>query len=391
MRAFRIWTLSLCFAACSLLAASGQEPAEKAKADPPAPPATTPPAATPAAANRPAAGEFAKVFDEWKTILKDLRALKLRYQSADEAGKTTIQEQWNALVTKGNVTLGTLQDAGLKAFAEAPNEDPQLTRFLVKLASDAADRDEYEAVRQICDVLIKNNCDDKTIYGPATLASYALHDFDKAIEYNKVATEAGVAPQIFSQWNVDLAQYKTWWEEEQKIREAEAAKDDLPRVKITTTKGDIVVELFENEAPDTVGNFVSLVEKGFYNNTVFHRVLKNFMAQGGDPEGTGSGGPGYNIYCECEKPEARRHFRGSLSMAHAGKNTGGSQFFLTFLPTAHLNGKHTCFGRVVEGLDVLAKLQRIEPGAELAPTPDKIVKAEVVRKREHAYAPRKVE
>jgi cyclophilin family peptidyl-prolyl cis-trans isomerase len=120
-------------------------------------------------------------------------------------------------------------------------------------------------------------------------------------------------------------------------------------------------------------------------------VLKNFMAQGGDPEGTGSGGPGYNIYCECEKPNARRHFRGSLSMAHAGKNTGGSQFFLTFLPTAHLNGKHTCFGRVVEGMDVLAKIQRIEPGAENAPTPDKIVKAEVVRKRDHAYAPRKVE
>jgi cyclophilin family peptidyl-prolyl cis-trans isomerase len=392
MRGLRIWVLSLCVAAVTTLAASGQEPADKAKTDPPAPPATTPPAATPPAdPNRPAAGEFAKVFDEWKTVLKDLRALKVRYQSADEAGKKTIEEQWTALVTKGNVTLGTLQDAGLKAFAEAPNEDPQLTRFLVKLATDAADRDEYEAVQQICDVLIKNNCDDKTIYGPAALASYALHDFDKAIEYSKRATEAGVAPQVFSNWNVDLAQYKTWWEQEQKIREAEAAKDDLPRVKITTTKGDIVIELFENEAPDTVGNFISLVEKGFYNNTVFHRVLKNFMAQGGDPEGTGSGGPGYNIYCECEKPEARKHFRGSLSMAHAGKNTGGSQFFLTFLPTAHLNGKHTCFGRVVEGIDVLAKLQRIEPGAENQPAPDKIVKAEVVRKREHAYAPRKVE
>ncbi len=393
MRAYCAATLLIAIAAVpSAAALMGQEPTEKAKAQTPAPPATTPPPTTPPAdPDRPAAGEFQKVFDDWKTILKDLRALKLRYQSADEAGKKTIEEQWTALVTKGNVTLGTLQEAGLKAFAEAPNEDPQLTRFLVKLASDASDRDEYEAARQISDVLIKNNCDDKQIYGPASLASYALHDFDKAAEYLKPATEAGAAPAVYSQWNVNLAQYKTWWEEEQKIREAEAAKDDLPRVKITTTKGEIVVELFENEAPDTVGNFISLVEKGFYNDTVFHRVLKNFMAQGGDPEGTGSGGPGYNIYCECEKAEARRHFRGSLSMAHAGKNTGGSQFFLTFLPTAHLNGKHTCFGRVIEGMDVLARLQRIEPGAENSPAPDKIVKAEVIRKRDHAYGPRKVQ
>ena len=380
----------------------GQEPKAKAppaKTQPPAtapPAATTPPAATapPADPNRPAAAEFQKAFADWKVILNDLRKLRIQYQSADAANQKTLEEQWTALVTKGNAALGALQAAGLKAYAEAPNEDPQLTRFLTKLATDAADRDEYETVMQIADLLIKNNCDDKQIYGPAALATYALHDFDKAAEYLKLATEAGNPPKEFSQWNVDLAQYKKWWEEEQKIREAEAAKNDLPRVKLITTKGEIVIELFENEAPDTVGNFISLVEKPekpFYNDTVFHRVLKNFMAQGGDPEGTGSGGPGYHIKCECYEPNARRHFRGSLSMAHAGRDTGGSQFFLTFLPTAHLNGKHTCFGRVIEGMDVLAKLQRINPEDEKKPQPDKIIKAEVVRKRDHAYAPRKVE
>ena len=111
------------------------------------------------------------------------------------------------------------------------------------------------------------------------------------------------------------------------------------------------------------------------------------MAQGGDPTGTGTGGPGYAIYDECKKPNFRRHFRGSVSMAKSpGPNTGGSQFFLTFLPTAHLNGEHTCFGRIVEGLDVLAKLQRVNPEDMAKPTPDKIIKAEVVRKRDHAYA-----
>jgi cyclophilin family peptidyl-prolyl cis-trans isomerase len=123
----------------------------------------------------------------------------------------------------------------------------------------------------------------------------------------------------------------------------------------------------------------------------FHRVLKNFMAQGGDPKGDGSGGPGYTIYCECFKPEHRRHFQGTLSMAHAGRDTGGSQFFLTFKQTPHLNGRHTAFGRVIEGMDVLPKLQRRDPQGTTTGAPDLIVKAEVVRKRDHAYAPRKVE
>jgi cyclophilin family peptidyl-prolyl cis-trans isomerase len=167
----------------------------------------------------------------------------------------------------------------------------------------------------------------------------------------------------------------------------------LPRVKLTTSKGDIVIELFENEAPNTVANFISLVEKGFYDGTPFHRVIAGFMAQGGDPTGTGTGGPGYTIACEVDAPDARQHFRGTLSMAHAGPDTGGSQFFLTFRPTDHLDGKHTVFGRVIEGFNVLPLLIRTQddqgrpvPGV----IPDKITKAEVVRKRSHPYEPDKL-
>jgi cyclophilin family peptidyl-prolyl cis-trans isomerase len=113
------------------------------------------------------------------------------------------------------------------------------------------------------------------------------------------------------------------------------------------------------------------------------------MAQGGDPQGNGTGGPGYSIACECYRPDYRRHFRGSLSMAHAGRDTGGSQFFLTFVPTDMLNGKHTVFGRIVEGIDVLAKLQRIDPEHPKGEKPDTIEKATVVRKRKHDYVPNK--
>jgi cyclophilin family peptidyl-prolyl cis-trans isomerase len=364
--------------------AAPQEPAA-ASQTPPAP-GTTPPASPPGGA----AAEFQRLFEDWKTVLKDLRQLKVRYQSAALAEQAQIQQQWNDLIAKGNELIDALQEAGLKAYAEAPNEDPQLMRFLVKLADDRIDHDDYLRARQITSVLLEHHCPEKQIYNAAAIAAYVLNDYDEAEKYFKLAKEAGVLSDYGKELEPTVAEYKELWAKEKAIREAEAKADDLPRVKLSTTKGDIVLELFENEAPETVGNFISLVEQGFYNGLTFHRVLKNFMAQGGDPKGDGSGGPGYHIYCECYRPDYRRHFQGSLSMAHAGRDTGGSQFFLTFRPTPHLNGKHTCFGRVIEGMEVLSKLQRRDPNASNPPAPDSIIKAEVLRKRDHAYQPHKV-
>jgi len=152
------------------------------------------------------------------------------------------------------------------------------------------------------------------------------------------------------------------WQREKSIRAQEAAADDLPRVNFRTTRGDITIELFENEAPIAVANFVSLVKRGYYDGLTFHRVLPAFMAQGGCNLGNGKGGPGYNIRDEHTLPKHRKHFRGLLSMAKtSAPNTGGSQFFLTFVPTSYLDGKHTVFGRVVEGMDAAASLKRRNP------------------------------
>ncbi|HCK41607.1 MAG TPA: hypothetical protein DHW22_08230 [Planctomycetaceae bacterium] len=176
------------------------------------------------------------------------------------------------------------------------------------------------------------------------------------------------------------------WEKEKALRNTEAKADNLPRVKFVTIHGDIIIELFENEAPEAVASFLTLIKQGYYDGIVFHRVLPQFMAQGGDPTGSGSGGPGYNIRCECHGSNYRKHFRGSLSMAHAGKNTGGSQFFLTYVPTSYLDGRHTVFGRVLEGINAAARLRRRDPSAAGPhPTPDKILKAEVLRDRGHDY------
>jgi len=122
-----------------------------------------------------------------------------------------------------------------------------------------------------------------------------------------------------------------------------------------TSLGNFKIELFEQETPATVANFVKLAEKSFYNGVIFHRVIEGFMIQGGDPTGTGRGGPGYQFADEFV-PSLKHNSEGILSMANAGPNTNGSQFFITLAPTPHLDGRHTVFGKVTEGMDIVRKI-----------------------------------
>ncbi|MFA8437948.1 peptidylprolyl isomerase [Pueribacillus sp. YX66] len=132
----------------------------------------------------------------------------------------------------------------------------------------------------------------------------------------------------------------------------------MKKGKITFENGEeIIIELFPNEAPNTVANFEKLANSGFYNGVTFHRVIPGFVAQGGDPTGTGAGGPGYTIKCETEG-NPHKHVAGSLSMAHAGKDTGGSQFFIVHEPQPHLDGVHTVFGQVIDGMDIVLRIQQ---------------------------------
>jgi peptidyl-prolyl cis-trans isomerase B (cyclophilin B) len=128
----------------------------------------------------------------------------------------------------------------------------------------------------------------------------------------------------------------------------------MSKVKISTDKGDMIAELYDNETPITVSNFLKLIGLKFYDGLNFHRVIPNFVIQGGCPNGIGNGGPGYTIPCEVNA-DKQFHDKGVLSMAHAGRNTGGSQFFICHSRqgTQHLDKNHTCFGRVVEGLDII--------------------------------------
>lgn len=144
----------------------------------------------------------------------------------------------------------------------------------------------------------------------------------------------------------------------------------MSKAIIKTEKGDLTVQFYDEDAPGTVANFLKLAESGYYDGVTFHRVIPDFVIQGGDPTGTGAGGPGYEIKCELDGGN-QYHDRGVLSMAHRGRDTGGSQFFICHSRnnTAHLDGNHTCFGKVIENIDVIDDIRQ----------GDKILSVEIIK------------
>ena len=340
------------------------------------------PAEQPQAADA-AKESFAKAQQDLRRLIGELSALQAEYHQPD-ADKQAIESRFNAAREEARAAATSLESSATDVLIAEPNNATAKQVVLDALQGAMATDDPLRGL-DLARLLQEAGSQEEQVLLTGATAAMIVSDLDAASTFLKAASDAGVDSDKVSSLEQALETERPKVEAEMAKRAAEAQADDLPRVKIETSKGTIVVELFENEAPNAVANFISLVEKHFYDGTVFHRVIPQFMAQGGDPKGTGSGGPGYSIACECELPGARKHFLGSLSMAHAGKDTGGSQFFLTFRPTEHLDGKYTVFGRVIEGLDVLPKIQRTE--GPMAGLPDKIVKAEVIRKRDHAYEP----
>lgn len=379
-----IMLLAVCLATSFPSSGSAQET--------PAPPVETPPAETPPAdGSRPKAAAFEQTFAEWKESLKELQAIQVRYQDArNDAAAAEAAEAWEKQLAQCEQMLTDVRKTAIEAFREAPNEDETLTQLLLEMLADDAAADRYEQAYPIAKALAEQrgaaNADLLSMVGEVC---FCVNDFDGAADaFSRVQQQGGSLSDRAATYASLIDEYKQYWKEEQEARKRDA-ESNLPRVSLKTNRGEIVLELFENEAPGTVGNFISLVEKKFYDGLTFHRVLEHFMAQGGCPQGTGTGGPGYEIYCECYQDNHRKHFRGSISMAHAGRDTGGSQFFLTFVPTHHLNGKHTVFGRVIDGIEVLGKLKRREPNAKTAP--DRIIEARVIRKDENKkYEPNRV-
>jgi cyclophilin family peptidyl-prolyl cis-trans isomerase len=383
------------------------------------------PAAADAAVQAKAA--FDKAFGDYKEVIRKIEQMRVDYQTADAPTRQRINNELSGHLAHAQTLMNALVETAIDAFRLAPNGDPQITDLLVAVArhyvvgqqlgppepigpgetfTPIEGGEQYERALPIIRRLIDGGVNNRELYVWGFLAAFVTNEYDLADTYLKKAQETGAidalanaarGPQADKQaaqqslleavgkYAGQIDNYRQLWAKESAIRAAEAAADNLPRVRLTTTKGAITIELFENEAPQSVANFITLVKQGYYDGSPFHRVLPKFMAQGGAKTDDGDGGPPYTIRCECYKPDYRHHFRGSLSMAHRGRDTGSSQFFLTFVPTTHLDGGHTVFGRVIEGMEVLGDIQRRSPQQARPPKADRILKAEVLRDRGHEY------
>lgn len=339
--------------------------------------------------------KFDKVFTEWKEMLSGMREVRTAAQNAEDAELPALQKKYDEYLALGESIIPRLRDTAIAVYAESPNEDNQISRWLSTIGNDLVAKDQFEAAKPALDALVEGKTTDPSVYNSAAVVAFIQNDYELAKSLFEEAASKGGLTSFSQRLAMELENYQRYWEREKSLREAAEnaeGEDRLPQVKIVVeNRGEITLELYENEAPETVANFIHLIEKGFYDGRTFHRVIGNFMVQGGCPKGDGTGGPGYEIFCECVNENHRKHFAGSLSMAHAGRDTGGSQFFLTLVTTPDLDGKHTVFGRIIEGFDVLAKIQRRDPDKpeDLAKMPDKIEKIEVLFKRNHVYQPNK--
>ena len=307
--------------------------------------------------------------DQLKTELDALNGKLTSLEDGINSGVgdiSALQNQYRDVLDEVNATIETLKEACFVAIEADSSNQKNIQTVMGILLNDAGNGDDREVLMG-CDRLI----------------AAGIHP-----AYFEYAANAGrikiAAREIF---------------DEALVRQREFKSDDLPRVLLKTNKGDITVELYENEAPQTVANFITLVENEFYDDCLFHSVIEGFRAQTGGPtrQDAGRKEPGYTIYCECYQPDARPHFTDVLSMAvKTDRNTGGSQFILTLDRTTALDGKHTVFGRIIDGHEVTDQLVRtaIEINNEATDipnaNPDYIVSAKVIRKRDHDYTVTKV-
>ena len=310
------------------------------------------------------------------------------------------QEAWSELASKFEAVEKRISAGGDDAkaarreFSKLANQSKALVKEMETAAKSELEQDRTSSIAL------------RSLMGLALQSAAKDQDW-KVLELGDYLIEKGINPKYFevAAKSEDLSIEQKQIFDELLIRQAESLKNDLPRVELKTSKGTVVVELFENEAPGTVGNFVFLVENGYFDGMLFHRVIEGFVAQTGgfkldeSGERRGGVGPGYEIKCECYEPNARKHFTGCLSMAKkpGQRDSGGSEFYMTLQRTDFLDGKHTVFGRVLSGYSTLENLERthllnqyeqdipIEDVIE-----DKIISAKVLRKRAHKYQPNRV-
>ena len=364
--------------------AAAADPADKTVAGSDAPPAGT---VDPLA-------EWKRLADRKLEIFNTLQAAKQTFAVAkDDAERRKIRDEFTTLIIEFETTI----DPEMIKLADTVWEQDQTNLDAGEIAmKNAFNSNQFAVARDISRKLLAADRRTRNVYEMGATSEFALHNFAASAELLEELIRVhkprdSREAEFLAKYAADARDYVDLWKKEQVIRSKEDALEGdaaLPRVELQTTQGKMVVELFEDHAPNTVASFMQTVEAKKYDGVRFHRVLPTFMAQTGDTTENDDDplndntGPGFTIPCECYRDETRMHFQGSLSMAHAGKDTGGTQFFITHLPTRHLNHKkdkttnnHTCFGRIIEGMEAVWNTK----------IDDTVISARVIRKRPHEY------
>jgi cyclophilin family peptidyl-prolyl cis-trans isomerase len=335
--------------------------------------------------------EFNEVFADWTRMLGELRELELSFHTAPDSDRESLAKRYYNKLAEGYTLENDVLASATRAFSSAPDRNEDLKDFLVQVAMLLDGAECYEDALHVSQMLLDNDVQDIRLYQITADAAFACAEFELAAKYIRIVEKSKGLSEVNAQRFPLIEVYMKEWEREQALREAERAAGDLPRVVLVTVRGEIELELFENEAPNTVANFIKLVEDGSYDGLAFYEVTPRFAACAGCPLDDGTGSPGFMIRHEFSRRDRRRHFRGSLSTVSEGRWANGSQFHITLLPTPQLEGLCTVFGRVVRGMEVLAKLQRRGTDAMSSLNrPDHIIAARVLCKRAHAYQPDRI-
>ena len=322
-----------------------------------------------------AQNNYEKAREKWRASLVKIR--QYQYHVANTRGR---QRQVEALAFSDYMAgvakpdTEALLKAAQQYYVSAPNANDEVAQFLITVVKDALINQRPENPWRIAQLLTENNVQDTAIPGMGGVLAFEAEQFKAAKSMlERAKSEGGMKVEIIDKFLQEC---------DYRMRDAE--KGDLPHVVMTTDQGEVEFELFEDDAPNTVANFITLAQSKFYDGNAFHRIEPS-LVQGGCPIGDGSGSPGYNIRFEGDKPTARKHFIGSIAMARLGGdlNSAGSQFYICRAPMENLDGQYTVFGRVVRGWPIIANIRGVSIEGENSPI---IRSIRVIKDRGHPYS-----
>lgn len=343
---------------------------------------------------------YKAAFEAFRNAAIDLNQVQVEFHLASkftEEFRQKMNNDWKDAIHKSFQAKTNWITVAGETFASDPDKYLGIGATLCEMMISDVELDRTDGWLDVAKAItLSRKFESEEVLRAACLIAYANADFDfteKCLAFQK---EMGSSAKFLG----EVSTVREKWERELEIRKAEAEKNDNPRVEFLTTKGKLVIELYEDSAPETVKSFMYLVERGYYKRKSFFRVEKHLCAQTGCEKGDGTGDAGYNIPGEASLPSHRDHFRGTLSIAlgseeKTGKvlsDTGSSQFYISFLPAPNLDGKYAVFGRVIEGIETMSFFRVMNLGEEAqrkeGKQPDYVLDCKVLRKRNTEYKPK---